>query len=124
MAHQYGTCTRPCQLCAGTAAHAALRGPVRPLGGDQVTPRSQAVARRLGSAGTVLPNHLLRHICRNIQYHWIFRQHTVHLCPLRPPADGQREDAVRPRRIRMEPAHVSVNCVQGPRPKRDSTLLI
>ena len=80
MAHQYGTCKRPCQLCAGTAAHAAQRGTVRLLGGDQVTPPSQTLVRRLGSTGTVQPNHLLRHICREIHYRWIFRQNTVHLC--------------------------------------------
>jgi hypothetical protein len=95
-----------------------MRGTVRPLGGDQVTPRSQALARRLGSAETVLPNHLLRHICRDIQYRWIFRQNTVHLCPPRPPADGQREDAARPRRTRMEPANVPVKCAHGPWPNK------
>ena len=59
MAHQYGACKRPYQLGAWTAAHAAMSGTVRPLGGDQVTPRFPEVARRLGSEGTVLPNNVL-----------------------------------------------------------------
>jgi hypothetical protein len=44
---------------AGTAAHADMRGTVRPLGGSQVTPRYPEVARRLGIEGTVQPNNLL-----------------------------------------------------------------
>jgi len=59
MAHQYGARKRPCQMGTWTAAHAAMRGTVRPLGGYQGTPRSQEFARRLGIQGTVLPNDLL-----------------------------------------------------------------
>jgi len=33
-----------------------MSGTVRPLGGYQVKPRSQELARRLGIEGTVLPN--------------------------------------------------------------------
>src|SRR5262245_28757956 len=40
MENQYGAYKRPCQMGAGTAAHADMRGTVRPLGGSQVTPRS------------------------------------------------------------------------------------
>jgi hypothetical protein len=43
-------------MCAWTAAQADMSGTVRPLGGYQVTPRYQELARRLGIEGTVLPN--------------------------------------------------------------------
>jgi hypothetical protein len=44
---------------AGTAAHAAMSGTVRPLGGYEVKPRYRELARRLGIEGTILPNNLL-----------------------------------------------------------------
>jgi len=56
MEHQYGACKRLCQMGTWTAAQAAMRGTVRPLGGYQIKPRYQELARRLGIEGTVLPN--------------------------------------------------------------------